>query len=211
MKVFCSFSGGKDSMLALYYGLKKYKKVDYLFTMLSEDCIHSRAHGLPKNLLEKQAQSIGIRLITKCSSWKEYEDNFLNFLDEYVKGGVGIFGDIDLQEHLDWVENVCSKKDVEVFEPLWLKKRKDVVSEFLSLGFKAKIIAVKKDLGIEKYLGKDLTFALADEFEKIGVDACGENGEFHTFVYDGPIFKHPVDFKVKGTVQKEKNIVLELV
>ncbi|ABR30580.1 ATP-binding protein [Thermosipho melanesiensis] len=209
MKTFCSWSGGKDSTLALYHGLKKFK-VDYLFTMLSEDGIHSRAHGLPKSILEKQANSIGIPLITKCSTWGEYEKNFLDFLEEYAKGGMGIFGDIDLQEHLDWVENVCNKKNVRVFEPLWRRNRREIVEEFLKLGFKAKIIAVKKDLNIEKYLGKDLSFDLISEFESIGIDACGENGEFHTFVYNGPIFKNPVDFEIGTCVEKSKNLVLEI-
>lgn len=210
MKVFSSWSGGKDSALALYYGLKRYKRVDYLFTMLSEDCIHSRAHGLSKNVLQKQSESLGIPLITKCSSWKDYEKHFLEFLKEYVKGGIGIFGDIDLQEHLDWVTNVCSKQNVIAFEPLWKRERIEVVSEFLSLGFKAKIIAVKKEMGIEKFLGKDLSLELVEQLKSLNIDPCGENGEFHTFVYDGPIFKEKVDFNTKNTVDNGKTIVLEI-
>ncbi|ANQ53761.1 ATP-binding protein [Thermosipho affectus] len=208
-KVFCSWSGGKDSTLALYYGLKKFTTIDYLFTMLSEDKIHSRAHGLPKHILEQQAKSLGLPLITKSSSWENYEKNFLKFLEEYAYSGIGIFGDIDLQAHLDWVKNVCSKKNVKVFEPLWQRKRKDIVKEFLLLGFKAKIISIKKEL--KNFLGRDLSLDLIEEFEKMGIDVCGENGEYHTFVYDGPIFKFPIKFKVKSTIEKSGKFILEIV
>ncbi|KAF2956985.1 diphthine--ammonia ligase [Marinitoga sp. 38H-ov] len=211
MKIFSSWSGGKDSTLALYYGIKKYKKIDYIFTMLSEDCIHSRAHGLNINILKRQSKSLNIKLITKCSTWGDYEKNFLDFLEEYVREGIGIFGDIDLQEHLDWVNNVCSKKNVVAYEPLWQREREDIVLEFLNLGFKAKIIAIKKGIGIENYLGKDLSFDLVEEFKKIGIDACGENGEFHTFVYDGPIFNEEIKFSIKSTVEKNNTLVLELI
>ncbi|SHN67738.1 MJ0570-related uncharacterized domain-containing protein [Fervidobacterium gondwanense DSM 13020] len=202
--VFASWSGGKDSALALYYGMKKYGKVDCLFTMLDEDCSSSRAHGFGKDILEKQALLIGTKLITRCSSWESYEENFLDFLSNHAKGGIGIFGDIDLQEHLDWVKRVCSVHNVTVEEPLWKRKREVILEEFSNLGFRALIVSVKKNLGIDEILGNELTNRETHRIlEKSGVDICGENGEYHTLVYDGPIFSSPLNFYVEGLYEDD--------
>ncbi|ABS61219.1 diphthine--ammonia ligase [Fervidobacterium nodosum] len=210
--VFSSWSGGKDSALALYRALKDFKeveKVDILFTMFDENCERTRAHGLPKALIQAQAESIGAKSVIRCASWESYESEFLKFLEEYAKGGIGIFGDIDLQEHRDWVERVCGTYNVKALEPLWLEKREKLLEEFLNLGFKAIIVAVKN--GFEDLLGLDLhsreTIKL---IEKLGWDLSGENGEYHTFVYDGPIFKEPINFKIVGKHVTEKNAYLVL-
>lgn len=208
MSIFCSWSGGKDSTLALWNGLKVYGKVDFLFTMLSEDGVYSRAHGLKKELLQRQSDSIGIQLITKSSSWEEYEKKFLEFLEEYALNGIGIFGDIDLEEHKEWVERICKAKNVTPIEPLWKREREELIKEFLDLGFKAKIISVKKGLNIEKYLGIDLSYDLIKELKGLGIDISGENGEYHTFVYDGPLFKEEVKFEVREVIEKEGVYVL---
>ncbi|HHV81761.1 MAG TPA: diphthine--ammonia ligase [bacterium] len=210
MSIFCSWSGGKDSTLALWHGLKMFGKVDYLFTMFSEDGIHSRAHGLTKELLQRQSSSIGIPLITKSSSWEQYENKFLEFLKESVNGGTGIFGDIDLEGHKEWVENICRAQNVTAVEPLWGRKREEVIKEFLDLGFKAKIISIKKELNIEKYLGIDLNYNLIEEFKNLGIDISGENGEYHTFVYAGPLFKGEVRFEVGEIIEREGVYALSL-
>jgi len=210
--VFSSWSGGKDSALALYRALKDFKeveKVDILFTMFDENCERTRAHGLPKSLIKAQAESIGAKSVIRCASWESYEGEFLKFLEEYAKGGIGIFGDIDLQEHRDWVERVCGTYNVKALEPLWLEKREKLLEEFLNFGFKAIIVAVKN--GLEDLLGLDLhNRETIRRIEKLGVDLSGENGEYHTFVYDGPIFKKPVDFKIVGKYATEKNVYLVL-
>lgn len=208
--IFCSWSGGKDSALALWHGLKAYGKVDLLFTMLSEDGIHSRAHGLTKELLQRQAKSIGIQLVTKSSTWEDYESRFIEFLSEYVVDGIGIFGDIDLEEHRDWVDRVCSIRNVTAVEPLWKRDREEILREFLSLGFKARIISVRKGLDIDRFLGLDLDYNLVERFKDIGIDISGENGEYHTFVYEGPIFRERVEFEIRDVIEMEKNYVLSL-
>ncbi len=209
--VFCSWSGGKDSCLALYYALKEVGKVDILFTMLDENCERTRAHGLKKELILRQAESLGILSETRCASWETYEEVFTNFLLEKVKNGVGVFGDIDLQEHLDWVERVCSKANVKVIEPLWKRDREELVRIFISLGFKAKIVATSKKFpGTENLIGKELSEELFPEMESLGIDKCGENGEFHTFVYDGPIFKKPVKFEVGQVIETDKSYILDI-
>lgn len=208
--IFCSWSGGKDSSLALWHGLKLYGRVDFLFSMLSEDGIHSRSHGLTKELLQRQAKNIGIQLVTKSSTWEEYEDKFIEFLSEYAVNGIGIFGDIDLEEHKDWVDRVCSIKNVTAIEPLWKRDREELLKEFLNLGFKAKIVSIRKGIGIDDCLGLDLDYSLIERFRNIGIDISGENGEYHTFVYAGPIFRKKIDFEIGDIIEREKNYVLLL-
>jgi len=202
--IFSSWSGGKDSALALNRALKELKKVDILFTMFDETCVHTRAHGLPKEIITAQAESIGARSITRCATWETYEHEFLEFLKEHAQNGIGIFGDIDLQEHRDWVERVCKTYNVTALEPLWLEPREKLLEEFLKEGFKAKIIATKKEY--KELLGKELqegeTLKL---IEKLNIDLSGENGEYHTVVYDGPIFKKPIRIKIVGNYSTEKN------
>lgn len=201
--IFSSWSGGKDSALALHRALKELKRVDILFTMFDETCVHTRAHGLSKKLIQAQAESIGAKLMMRCATWETYEREFLEFL-KGVENGIGIFGDIDLQEHKDWVERVCATYNVSVLEPLWLEPREKLIEEFIKGGFKAKIIATKTEY--RELLGKDLhnreTLKL---IEKLSIDISGENGEYHTVVYDGPIFKEPLEIKIIGKHSTETN------
>ncbi|AEH51777.1 Dph6-related ATP pyrophosphatase [Pseudothermotoga thermarum] len=209
--IFCSWSGGKDSCLALYYGIKTFGKVDLLFTMLHEDCDRSRAHGIKKELFKNQASSLKIPWHFECATWDDYEKVFLNFLDNYAKGGIGIFGDIDLEEHRNWVERVCMQKSVRVFEPLWKKDREKILKEFVDLGFKALVVAVSKKFPHAKVLlGKSLSCETIELIKSLRIDICGENGEYHTFVYDGPIFEKPVQFKVLDIVETETSWLLDL-
>ncbi len=209
--VFCSWSGGKDSCMALYYGIKTFGKVDLLFTMLEENCTRSRAHGMRKELFQSQSYSLGISWHFECATWDGYEEVFLNFLQSHAVGGIGIFGDIDLEQHREWVERVCTKKGVKAVEPLWKKSREEILREFENLGFKAKIIAVSKRFPAAKILlGRDLNTETIELIKGLQIDLCGENGEYHTFVYDGPIFKYPVGFKVLGVVETENSWLLDL-
>jgi uncharacterized protein (TIGR00290 family) len=91
---------------------------------------------------------------------------------------------------------VCEKAHVSAHEPLWQEKRSCLVREFVQSGFKALIVVVNTDLMPECYLGRHITMELVEELEDIGVDACGENGEYHSFVHAGPIFRHKIDTKI---------------
>lgn len=194
---FCSWSGGKDSCLSLYYALREGGKPSKLVTMLIEDGKRSRSHGLSLDLLKAQAQSLNIPLYTCSTSWSNYEENFSSILRDIKKEGVnfGIFGDIDLEDHKAWVERVCSSENINSYLPLWQKGRREIVEEFINLGFKATIVAVKDGVLDNSYLGKELDNNLLKEFESLGIDACGENGEFHTVVTDGPIFSKQINIK----------------
>jgi len=200
---FCSWSGGKDSCLSLYYAIKQGGIPKRLLTMLVEDGQRSRSHGLSLELLKKQSESLNIPLITYSTSWTDYEAKFLIGLEEIKKDGIeiGVFGDMDIEDHKEWVEKVCRKADIVEYLPLWKKPRRNVVNEFIECGFKAIIVAFKEDiLFSEDLLGRELDEELVKEFETRGIDPAGENGEFHTVVIDGPIFNSQLKYKLEDKI-----------
>jgi diphthine-ammonia ligase len=196
---FCSWSGGKDSCLALYRSIKEGNHPKALLTMLVEDGQRSRSHGLPIHIIEEQAKVLGVPLRVCSASWSNYEENFTNVLKDLKNQGIeaGVFGDIDIEDHQKWVQKVCSKVQMDSYHPLWKEARRSLLMEFISLGFKATIVAVKEGVLDKSFLGKILDESLVLEIEKLGVDACGEEGEFHTVVTDGPIFSSPINIKLK--------------
>ena len=200
---FCSWSGGKDSCLSLYYAIKQGGIPKRLITMLIENGKRSRSHGISLNLLKKQSESLNIPLCTCATSWEGYENNFITALKEIKKSGtkIGIFGDIDIEGHKKWVEKVCNTTNMSAYLPLWKKSRRQIVTKFIDHGFKAIIVAVKDD----KLLGKELLGREFDEdllkiFEERGVDPAGENGEYHTLVTGGPIFKSDIKYKLEEKI-----------
>lgn len=191
---FSSWSGGKDACLALYRAIKAGAQPRFLFTMLEESDVYSRAHHLPVAVIEKQAEALGIPLITRAATWDAYERMFVDGLKEMKRSGVhlGVFGDIDLDDHLNWVEKTCQSVNIRSYHPLWKEERRHLIREFVDLGFSAKVIVVKEGVLPQSFLGKTFDRQLIEEIERLGVDACGEEGEFHTLVTDGPIFSTPL-------------------
>lgn len=193
--LFVSWSGGKDSTLALYRAIKEGGLPKALFTMLTEEGTHSRSHGLPKEVIIAQAKSLKIPISYKSATWQSYEANFIEALHGFKGEGIeiGVFGDIDLEDHRLWEEKVCNIAGISAYLPLWKEERRSLLIEFISLGFKTMIVAVKDELMPKEFLGKTIDIDLVERIEALGVDPCGEEGEFHTVVYDGPIFSKPID------------------
>lgn len=202
---FCSWSGGKDSCLSLYRCIKEGGIPRLLLTMFTEGGERSRSHGLEKSIVQAQADSLGIPVKICSASWADYENVFLKALSNIKRMSLnmGIFGDIDLQDHKDWVERVCSKASIKSYLPLWKENREDILSEFIELGFKARIVALKDGTLDKNMLGKYLDASLAKELKLAGVDPCGENGEFHTVVTDGPIFSYPLEIIMNDSVLRD--------
>jgi len=190
----CSWSGGKDSCMALYRAIQGGGKPAYLLTMLREDGERSRSHGIPPSVLEQQAASLGIPLITRDATWEDYEPVFIDTLKELREEGVtmGVFGDIDLDDHREWEEKVCHAAGMEAHLPIWKTPRRALIEDFLGAGFMAIIVACNDEKMGHDYLGKPLSIDLIGEFEEMGIDSAGEEGEYHTVVVDGPIFNSPV-------------------
>jgi uncharacterized protein (TIGR00290 family) len=170
-KSFCSWSGGKDSTLSLYKALNDKMDVKYLLNMMNEDGKNSRSHNLSLEIIKAQADSLGIPLITKNTTWDTYEEIFIGTLKQFEKKGIknGIFGDIDIEDHRKWEEMVCEKANLNAVLPLWQQKRKVLLKEFLDLEFKTMIIVVNENYLDKKYLGKILDKELVIEFEEIGI------------------------------------------
>ena len=173
-----------------------------LFTVLTEDGERSRSHGLPVDLIKAQSESLQIPLVVCESSWAGYEDNFLAVIRRFKEEGIecGIFGDIDLEAHLEWVERVCSIEMIQPYEPLWKEARQDILKEFLDLGFEATVIATKQGVLDNSFLGRTLDPQVIADMVQAGIDASGEEGEYHTVVTDGPIFSFPVCIEEKEKV-----------
>ncbi len=194
-KCFVSWSGGKDSCLALYSALEQGYEPKKLLTMFSLENEMSSAHRLNEQIFKKQAESIGIENVIVRAKFDEYENSFVSHIKSFKEQGIdyGIFGDIDLEEHRQWEEMVCEQSSIKAVLPLWKLNRKEIVKKFINLGFKAKIIVVNTTMLDTRFLGQDLTMSLIKEIETLGADPCGENGEYHTVVYDGPIFTKPIE------------------
>ncbi|WP_240733085.1 diphthine--ammonia ligase [Jeotgalibacillus sp. S-D1] len=200
---FSSWSGGKDSTLAYFKACKEGGIPKKLLTMFEENEERSRSHALPLDILKAQAESVNVPLIIKGASWGNYEEKFLEALAEFKEEGIshGVFGDIDLEDHLKWVEDTCEKEAVTPHHPLWKMDRRYVLEELLREGFECVIIVVKDEKLPQSFLGKTLTKTVINEIEEYEVDACGEEGEFHTVVVDGPNFTKRIELDFKGIHQ----------
>jgi diphthine-ammonia ligase len=197
---FCSWSGGKDSCLALYYAIQNGGKPHSLLTILSEDGVTSRSHALPKPLIEKQARSLGLQPVFRSASWEQYEVEFIAALHEFKRLGieVGVFGDIDMDEHREWVQRVCSVSGIEPIHPLWKRNRRELLEEFIALGFIAQIVVINEQKLDKHFLGKVIQLQSVSEMEEAGIDPSGELGEYHTVVTNGPIFSSRVEIRTAG-------------
>ena len=197
MTSFFSWSGGKDSMLALHRALHAGHEVTALLAMFDETGERSRSHGLPPHLMQAQADALGIPLVMRRASWQTYEAVFTEQLRAFAAQGVthGLFGDIDLQPHRDWEEKVCAAAGITAVLPLWQEPRLALVDELLALGYRARIVCVDARFLGESFCGREFDAKFIADLPA-NVDACGENGEFHSFVFDGPRFRQPVPHAV---------------
>lgn len=195
MNTFASWSGGKDSMLACYRTIKLGYKVTYLLNMISEDGKYSRSHGISADLLRLQAQAINIPILQNGSSRENYEREFKRSIFDLKEKNIkiGVFGDIDLQEHRDWVERVCAETGIKPVFPLWLEERESLILEFIGCNFVAVVVATNSKFLGKEWLGRKIDKEFVNEIKSLGnIDLCGENGEYHTLVIDGPIFREPL-------------------
>ena len=202
---FCSWSGGKDSCLALYHAIRSGGHPRALLTILSEDGITSRSHALPKTLIEAQARSLRVPSFFRSASWAQYEEQFISALHEFKKSGIdaGVFGDIDLDEHREWVRRVCGVAGITPIHPLWKRNRRELLDEFIGLGFKAHIIVINEQKLGRNFLGKAIDTQTIAAMEQAGIDPSGELGEYHTVVTDGPLFSSPVEIQHTNPEQHE--------
>lgn len=204
-KSFFNWSGGKDSALALYHLLdKKEYSVEKLLTNISSEFNRVSMHGVREKLLDQQAEAIGISLqklmLPHEPSMLEYEKHFIDMMNalKQEKFTHSIFGDIFLEDLKVYRETQLDKIGMKAVFPLWKKNTRELIHEFIELGFKTIVVCVNENHLDKSFCGRIIDEKFIDDLPK-DVDVCGENGEFHTFVFDGPIFKKPVLFS-KGEI-----------
>ncbi len=204
-----NWSGGKDSSLALYHALQSNAyTVGHLFT--SVNAAHNRVsmHGVRRALLEAQASSIGLPLLTaelpEQPGMDDYESEMSARVIELKAQGysTAIFGDIFLEDLKKYREEQLARMDVACHFPLWKRDTTELLQEFLRLGFKAIVVCVNATFLDKRFCGRLLDEDFLADLPP-NVDPCGENGEYHSFVFDGPIFKNPVAFEQGETVYRE--------
>jgi uncharacterized protein (TIGR00290 family) len=168
--------------------------------MLTEDGHRSRSHGLPLDVLEAQAASIGAPLLTASATWDNYESAFVGLLRraKELDATTAVFGDIDIAHHRQWEENVCRQAGLAAALPLWQADRFALLEEWWSAGFEARIVVARDGLVDRRYLGRILDRRVFQELAATGIDPCGENGEFHTLVTAGPLLRQPLRFDLLG-------------
>ncbi len=210
--ILCSWSGGKDSCFALMLAIKQGYEPAALLNVLNEKGKISRSHGIPASILKAQAAEAALPIHLISSSWQQYEKKFVEALQNLTtmhQVSHAVFGDIDLQAHRDWEEMVCNKAGIQALLPLWQMNRKALVKQMLDAGIKTIIVSCNETMG-EAFLGKMLTMEVVVELEKIGVDACGENGEYHTLVVGCPLFKNEIAVEVTKKLKHENYWFTEL-
>ena len=207
-KSIISWSGGKDCTMALHQYFKETgKNPEGLLTAYNTSFKRVTMHGTPISLIEDQAKSLGIPLFTlglpENVTDELYEELFLKKLKELKKRGFSkvIFGDIFLEDLRNYRINQLNKVGMAYAFPNWKRNTSELISEFIDLGYKALIVAINETLLPKSFAGLIIDETFPKELPS-SIDSCGENGEFHTFVYDGLLFKSPIPFKKGKTISQ---------
>ena len=215
-QVFASWSGGKDCCFASYRASASGLEVRYLANMVTEDGRRSWTHGLSSELLQVQAQAIGIPLIQRRTTMANYEAEFKDMLLTLKGEGVsgGVFGDVDLEEHKQWIDRVCQQVGITPYLPLWGQRQDRIMRDFIDLGFDAIVVATKADLFGQEWLGQKVDLDFIKHLDKLretrGITLCGEAGEYHTLVTDGPMFNQRIEILETNKVLREGHWFLDI-
>ncbi|GEL11860.1 MJ0570-related uncharacterized domain-containing protein [Flavobacterium glycines] len=208
-KALFNWSSGKDSALALYKILQNPEfEINCLLTSVNQQFQRISMHGVRVELLEQQAQSIGIPLeimqIPEMPTMEVYENVMQQTLEKLKKKGIthSVFGDIFLEDLRKYREDKLATLGFEGVFPIWKIPTQDLIQEFISLGFKTIVVCVNERYLDKSFVGRVIDQQFIDDLPE-NVDVCGENGEFHTFSFDGPIFKKPIDFEIGEVVYRK--------
>lgn len=208
IKSIFNWSGGKDSALALYHVLKdRDYSIESLITTINQDKDRISMHGVRRTLLKKQAESLEIPLhevlLSEMPSMEEYGNKMRTMFNKFKEQNIShsIFGDIFLEDLRAYRDKNLVEIGMQAHYPLWNIDTYKLFNEFITLGFRAIIVCVNIKYLDEFYLGRELDHGFLNELPA-NVDPCGEHGEYHTFVFDGPLFNVPIDFTLGEKVFK---------
>jgi diphthine-ammonia ligase len=206
-------SGGKDSTLALDRARRQNLDVKYLVNLYDGESNRVRFHGVRSELIELQARALGLEPISTPTKGSKYEPAFLDTLHLLKKRNVVgvIFGNISLQDVRSWYEERVTGSGLKHLEPIWGEPSIEVAWEVVERGYQAVVVSVDLSLGAAAFLGREFDADLVTDLGCTdGLDAGGEHGEYHTFVYDGPSFETPVLFSKGRTVEFEGHRFVDL-
>ncbi|MEH6656739.1 diphthine--ammonia ligase [Leeuwenhoekiella marinoflava] len=208
-QAYFNWSSGKDSALALYKVLaEKEFNITKLVTTVNADVDRVSMHGLRKELLDLQAERLRLPLEKIQLAGNVTMAEYSEILGAAAKRSVSegnthsIFGDIFLEDLKNYREEQLAQVGLKAVFPLWKKDTKELITEFIDLGFKAITVCVNGKYLDQSFAGRIVDHQFVADLPK-NVDPCGENGEFHTFVFDGPIFSKPVEFKIGEQVKRK--------
>jgi diphthine-ammonia ligase len=189
-KVVVSWTGGKDGCFACYKAISEGFDVIYLLNFI--DLNIRRAHEINPRMLNAQSESIGIPIIQ--IGFLSYEQEFKKVIRDLNESGAGIEGAVfgHIETHKDLVDRICNDLGIKLVLPLWKQNSEQIITDFVDAGFEAIIVSAKADLFGKEWLGRKIDKKFISDLHKKNkaIDPCGENGEFHTFVTDGPMFKN---------------------
>lgn len=207
-KAYINWSSGKDAAFTLYKVRKEGNfSVESLVTTINLETERISMHGVRRELLESQAEQVGLplKLISLAGnvSMTSYNEIMLKQTRELKLQGYthSIYGDIFLEDLKKYREDQLDEVGLTAVFPIWKTDTRQLIKDFINAGFKAKVVCVNSRLLNKSFCGREIDEGFLSSLPE-GVDPCGENGEFHTFVYDGPVFKNPIRFEIGQVVQR---------
>ena len=203
---------GKDATLALHRARAAGLHVPYAFNVFEGNTGLVRFHGVPEALVRAQARALGLELVAGRTHPRDFPQVHAELLEELGRRGVQglLYGNIHLADIQAWYQERSRAAGLEHREPLWGEDPTALVREFVAAGFRATVTGVNLELGDPGWLGRELDRELVEEVTAAGADPCGEYGEYHTFVWDGPGFRAPVPFRAGPALELEGHRFLEL-
>lgn len=213
MKYAMFWSGGKDSLLALDRAQRKGLDVTHLVNVYEGNSGRVRFHGVRRAFIAAQANALGLALIQKHTHPANFEQALAASLDDLRVAGIGgiVFGNIHLADIRAWYEERTRAAGFEHVEPLWGDTPATLIREFVDRGHRSRIVSVNLGCGRAEWLGRDFDDGLIAELEATtpAVDICGERGEYHSFSYGGPLFRHPLEIVEEGRLEMEGHLILD--
>ncbi len=212
MKFAMLYSCGKDSALALSRMIDEGHTPVCLIVTYNKDADRSWFHGVTIDFLDAVSESLDIPVIRCVCTGETYQTEVERCLIEARARGAeaAVFGDIDIEDHRIWNKERCAHAGLEYVLPLWQESRTALTTEVIDKGFKALIKSVDLSRLDQSFLGETLDKTLVERITATGSDACGENGEYHTFVYDGPLFKTPISLHLGEKIDLGTHAVIDL-
>ena len=192
-----SYSCGKDSTLAFHKMIEAGHEPVALIVMINEAVDRSYFHGADYKMLRQYEKALHLPLLLTPTTGEAYHRAMEESLKRAIEMGAEAicFGDIDIEDNRAWSEARCANVGVKAVFPLWNRSREENVHELVALGYKCLMKSINNTLLPKEFLGQIMDEKIIDKMKYYGIDICGENGEYHTLVMDGPVFQHPISYR----------------